>query len=66
MLQDVSLNMDLVGRLGVTQSDVYSHLVVKLSAVEYLCNISQRCNNIINQTLEKKNRQNSIYQNVEI
>ncbi|CAF1850524.1 unnamed protein product [Brassica napus] len=30
----VSSNMDLIGQLGVTQSGVYSHMVVELSAVE--------------------------------
>ena len=34
MVQDVSSNMDLIGWLGVMQSDVHSHLVVELSAVE--------------------------------
>ena len=30
MVQDLSLNMDFIGRLGITQSDVYSHMVVEL------------------------------------
>ena len=34
MVQGVSSNMDLIGQLGVTQSGVYSHMVVELSAVE--------------------------------
>ena len=34
MVHGVSSNMDLIGRLGVTQSDVYSLMVVELSAVE--------------------------------
>ena len=34
MVHGVSSNMNLIGRLGVTQSDVHSHLVVELSAVE--------------------------------
>ena len=34
MVQGVPLNMDLIGRLGFVQSDVYFHVVVELSAVE--------------------------------
>ena len=34
MVHGVSSNMDLIGRFGVTQSDVYFHMVVELSAVE--------------------------------
>ena len=30
----ISLNIDLIERLGVTQSDVYSRMVLELSAVE--------------------------------
>ena len=41
------------GRFGVMQSDVHSHMVVELSAVESSMNIFQRCNTIINQTLKK-------------
>ena len=34
MVYGVSSNIDFIGWLGVTQSDMYSHLVVELSAVE--------------------------------
>ena len=34
MVQGISSNMDFIGRLGVTQLDVYYHLVVELSAVK--------------------------------
>ncbi|WZZ23586.1 hypothetical protein YC2023_006987 [Brassica napus] len=34
MVQNVSSNMDLIERLGVIQSDVHSHMMVELSAVE--------------------------------
>ena len=33
MVQGISSNMYLIGRLGVTQLDVYSSMVVELSAV---------------------------------
>ena len=28
IVHDISSNIDLIGRLGTTQSDVYSHMVV--------------------------------------
>ena len=34
MVNGVSSNMDLIGRLGMLQSDVYSHMVVEFPAVE--------------------------------
>ena len=36
MVQYIPSNMDLTRRFGVAQSDVYSHKVVELSAVEYV------------------------------
>ena len=33
-MQDVLSNMNFIERLGVAQSDVYSHKMVKLSAVK--------------------------------
>ncbi|CAN7077751.1 unnamed protein product [Brassica oleracea var. botrytis] len=30
----ISSNIDLIGRLGAMQSDVHSHMMVELSAVE--------------------------------
>lgn len=34
MVHGISSDMDLIGRFGVAQLDVYSHKVVKLSVVE--------------------------------
>ena len=34
MVHSVPSDMDLIGRLGMTQLDVYSHKVVELSVVE--------------------------------
>ena len=34
MVHVVSSNMDLIGRLGVMQSDVNSHMMVEFSGVE--------------------------------
>ena len=34
MVHGVSSNMDLIGRLGMTQSDVYSYTVIELTAVK--------------------------------
>ena len=51
IVHDVPSDMNLIGWLRVTQSDVYSHMVVELSAVDSFMYISHRCNSIINQTL---------------
>ena len=34
MVKGVSSKMDLIGQLGVMQSDVHSHMMVELSAVK--------------------------------
>lgn len=34
MVQGVSSNMNLIGQLGMMQSDVHSHMMVELSIVE--------------------------------
>lgn len=34
MVYGISSNMDFIGRIGVAQTDVYSHKVVKFSAIE--------------------------------
>ena len=34
MVHGLSSNMDIIGRLGVIQLDVHSHIMVKLSTVK--------------------------------